>query len=57
MSTDVKLRTAQLSKIIKSGGYFGNMMGNLCTKTLKYLTVSLAKDVLSKLATKATSPI
>ena len=32
MSTDIKLSKAQLSKIIKSGGLFGNMMGNLVKK-------------------------
>ena len=34
MSTDIKLSKAQLSKIIKSGGLFGNMMGNLVKKSV-----------------------
>ena len=34
MSTDIKLSKAQLSKIIKSGGLFGKMMGNLVKKSV-----------------------
>ena len=35
----------------------GNMMSNLGKKKLLDLAVPLAKDVLPKLATKATSPV
>ena len=59
MLTDIKLSRAQLSKIIQSGGCpgktLGNMMGNLHKKALIDLAVPLVKDVLHKLATKATS--
>ena len=34
MSTDVKLSKVQLSKIIQSGEFFGNMIGKLGRKTL-----------------------
>ena len=57
--TDIKLSRDQLSKIIKSGGFltntFGNVIGTLGKKTLMDLAVPLAKDLLPKLATKATS--
>ena len=52
-----------MSKIIQSGGfldktlYGGNVMGDLGKKTLRDLAVPLAKDILSKLASKATSSI
>ena len=55
----MKLSTAQLSKIIQSGRSLGktlgNMMGNLGKKALLELAVPSAKDVLPRLATKATS--
>ena len=34
MSTDVKLSKVQLSKIIQSGEFLGNMIGKLGRKTL-----------------------
>ena len=59
MLTDIKLSTAQLSKITQSGGCpgktLGNMMDNLHKKALIDLAVPLVKDVLHKLATKVTS--
>ena len=57
MSTDIKLSKAHLAKIIQSSGFHGNMMGNLSKKALLHLSTSLAKYVLPKLATKATSSI
>ena len=61
MSTDIKLKKAQLSKITQSGGFicktWSNMMSNLGKKTLIYLAIPLTKDVLLKLATKPTSPV
>ena len=58
MSTDKKLSTAQLSKIIQSGGFLGktlpNEMTNLGKKALLDLAVPLAKDVLPKLAGEVT---
>ena len=59
MSTNIKLCKAQLSKIIQSDGFpgktLGNVMSNLDKKALIDLPVPLAKIVLPKLATKATS--
>ena len=56
ISADIKLNKSQLSKVIQWGGFLGkvlsNTMGNL---GLKELAVPLTKDVLPKLATKATS--
>ena len=57
MLTAIKLSKAQLSKLIQSGGFLCNMMGNLGKKTLTDLAVPLAIDVLPKLATKATLSI
>ena len=58
MSTNLKLSKAQLSKIIRSSGFFGrtlgNVMGNLDDKALVDLAVLPAKDGLPKLATKGT---
>ena len=34
MSTDIKLIKVQLSKIIQSGGFLGNMTGRLSQETL-----------------------
>ena len=55
MSTDTKLSKAQLSKIIQSGRFLGNMIGNLGKKALTDLAVPLVKDILPKLATKASN--
>ena len=56
MSTDIKFSKAQLSKIIKLGGFLvktlGNIMCSLSKKTLD-IAVFLAKDVLPKLETKS----
>ena len=54
MPTNVKLSKAQLSKIIQSGRFLGNMIDNLGKKALKGLAVPLAEDILPKLTTKAT---
>ena len=43
MSTDIKLIKAQLSKIIRSGGFLGNMIGMLDKKALMNLFVPLLK--------------
>ena len=55
MSTDIKLSKSQLAKIIQPGGFLGKTSGNLGKKVLIDLTVTLAKDVLPQLASKATS--
>ena len=50
----MKLGKAQLSNIIQSGVFLGNMMSNLGNESAKKnLAVSLAKDVLPKLETIA----
>ena len=60
MSTNIKLIKAQLTKIIQSGGSLGfclgKTVGSLDKKALLGLAV-LPKDVLPKLATKATSSL
>ena len=61
MSIDTKLSKAQLPKVIQPDGFlgkaFGNMISNLDKKALLGLDVLLAKDILSELATKGTSPV
>ena len=48
----MKLSNVELSKIIESGRFLGNMTDNPGKETLINLAVSLAKDVFPKLATK-----
>ena len=57
MSTDIKLSNAELSQIIQSGRFLGNMTDHPGKETLINLAVSLAKDVFPKLATKEPSSI
>ena len=56
---NLKLSKAQMSKIVESvkclGKTLDNIMGTVGKKALLDLAVPLAKDFLSKLATKATS--
>ena len=54
MLTDIKLVQAQLSKITHIAGLLGKTLRNLRKKLLD-LVVTLTKDVLPKLTTKATS--
>ena len=49
MFTDIKLSQAQLTKVIHSGRFLSNMMGNLGKKALMNFAVLLAKGVLPKL--------
>ena len=51
----MKLSNAQIPKIISSGGFLGKTLGNLGKKALLDFAVPLTKDVLLKLANKATS--
>ena len=51
---DIKLSKAQVSPVIQSGGFVGNVMSNLCKKALTEPAVPWTKDILPKLATKAT---
>ena len=46
MSTYIKLRKTQLSKIIKSGGFLDKTLSNLGKNVLLDFAVLLAKDVL-----------
>ena len=55
MSTDIKLRKAQISKIIQSGGSFNSWLGNLGKKTLINITIPLPKDNLPRLVSNLTS--
>ena len=59
MSTDIKLSKAKLAKIIPSGRILGKTLSNVVRTSDKIvltdLDVTLDKDVLPKLATKATS--
>ena len=58
MLTDIKVSKAQLFKIIQSGWFFAktlrNMIGIYAKKTLLDFADPLPKNVLPKLATKAT---
>ena len=54
---DIKLSKSQLAKTIHWGEFFGRKSGNLRKKVLLGFDVPLVKDVLPKLATKATSSV
>ena len=51
-STDIKLSKIQLSKMIQSGGFLGNLLGKLAGPLMK-LAVPLAKNVLAPLRISA----
>ena len=56
-STDIRLSKTQLSKIILSGGFLGNLLGKLAGPLMK-VAMPLAKNVLAPLGlTAAMSPI
>ena len=48
MSTDLKLSKAQISKIIKSGGFLGSLLSKLAGPLMK-VAIPLAKNVLAPL--------
>ena len=52
MSTDIKLSKAQITKIIKSGGFLGSLLSKL-TGPLMKVAIPLAKNVLAPLGTTA----
>ena len=52
-STDIKLSKTQLSKMIQSGGFLGNLLGKLAGPLMK-VAVPLAKNVLAPLGISAT---
>ena len=51
-STDIKLSKTQLSKVIQSGGFLGNLLGKLAGPLMK-VAVPLAKNVLAPLGIPA----
>ena len=52
LSTDIKLSKAQLSKMIQSGGFLGNLLGKLAGPLIK-VAMPLAKNVLAPLGLSA----
>ena len=58
MSTDIKLSKAKISKMIQSGGFLHNILGNLGKKVITDLAIVLARDnlpgLVSNLASNAT---
>ena len=55
MPTVVKLRKAEISKIIQSSGSFGSWLGNLGKKALTNIAIPLARDNLPGLVSNLTS--
>ena len=51
-STDIKLLKTQLSKMIQSGGFLGNLLGKLAAPLMK-VAMPLAKNVLALLGVSA----
>ena len=51
-STDIKLSKTQLSKMIQSGGFLGNLLGKLAGSLMK-VAMPLAKNVLAPLGISA----
>ena len=51
-STDIKLSKTQLSKMIQSGGFLGNLLGKLAGPLMK-VAMPLAKNVLAPLGLTA----
>ena len=51
-STDIKLSQTQLSKMIQSGGFLGNLLGKLASPLMKE-AMPLAKNVLAPLGLSA----
>ena len=52
MSTDVKLSKAQISKIIRSGGFLGSLLSKLAGPLMK-VAVPLANNILALLGITA----
>ena len=46
MLTDVKLREAQISKIVQSVGFFDSQLNKLGEKVVKNLVISIGRDLL-----------
>ena len=56
MSTDVKLSKAQISKIIRSGGFLGSLLSKLAGPLMK-VAVPLAKNILAPLGITASASV
>ena len=52
-STDIKLSKIQLSKMIQSGGFLGNLLGKLAGPLMKVAAMPLAENVLAPLGISA----
>ena len=52
MAIDIKLSKAQISKIIKSGGFLGSLLSKLAGPLMK-VAVPLAKNILAPLGITA----
>ena len=52
MSSDLKLSKAQISKIIKSGGFLGSLLSKLAGPLIK-VAIPLARNVLAPLGITA----
>ena len=52
MSTDIKLSTAQITKIIQSGGFLGSLLSKLAGPLIK-VAIPLAKNILAPLGITA----
>ena len=55
MPTNIKLGKAQLSKMIRSGGFLCNMLDNLGKKVITDLAILLVRDNLPGLVTNLAS--
>ena len=55
MSTDIKLSKAKISKMIQSGGFLHNILGNLGKKVITDLAIVLARDNLPGLVSNLAS--
>ena len=53
MSTDIKLRKAQINKLIKEGGTLGSILARFLRKLIKP-AISLGKNILAPLGLIAT---
>ena len=57
ISTDIKLRKAQITKIVQSGGSFGSWLGHSGKKALTNFAIYLARDNLPGLVSNLASNI
>ena len=55
MPADIKLSKAHISKMIQSGGFLHNMLGNLGKKVITHLAIPLTRDDLPGLVSNLAS--